>query len=140
MLSPHYHRGAFMSKEFTLKFTMCFLGAIEYLLSLAPGDTAECVLGETIPNTTSRYRYCRNVFPRPLPTLPMSKDVAFDYLLECMCVDLRMRVCDARVPTFVSRMKAMAPLTNHFRREPLSVVAWEQTRDVVLEPRTWSDK
>ena len=119
---------------------MCFLGAMHYLLALAPGDTPECVFGEAIPNTTSRYRYCRNVFPRPLPTLPMSKDVAFDYLVECMCVELRMRVCGARVHTFTSRMKAMALLTNRLRREPLSVAAWEQTRDVVLEPRTWSDK
>ena len=113
---------------------------MQYLLSLSPGDTAECVFDEAIPNTTSRYRYCRNVFPRPLPTLPMTKDAAFDYLLECMCVDLRMWVCDARVHAFTSRMKAMALLTNHFRREPLSVAAWEQTRNVVLEPRAWSEK
>ena len=107
MFFPHYHREAFIADEFSLQFTMCFLGCSRYLMSLSPGDTDETVYGETIPDTTHRYRYKRSVFPQPLPTLPMSKEVAFEYMRACMVTDLRMRVCDARVATFVSRLEAL---------------------------------
>ena len=55
MFFPHYHREAFISTEFTLKFTMCFLGCLRYLMSLSLGDNDETVYGEAIPNSTHRY-------------------------------------------------------------------------------------
>ena len=79
MFFPHYHREAFISTEFSLKFTMCFLGCLQYLVSLSPGDTDDTVYGESIPNSAHRYRYLKSAFPQPLPTLPMSKDAAFAY-------------------------------------------------------------
>ena len=54
-----------------------------------------------------------------------------------MCIDLRMRVSDARVYTFKSRMAALGYLTSRFRSEPLSSDAWRHTRNFVLEPREW---
>ena len=111
---------------------------MQYLLALTPADEDDCVFGEAIPNTTRRYRYGRSAFPQPLPALPMSREVAFGYMLECMCIDLRMRVSDARVYTFKSRMEAIGYLKNRFRSEPLSIDAWRHTRNVVLEPRAWS--
>ena len=82
-------------------------------------DTDETVYGEAIPNTPHRYRYKKSAFPQPLPTLPMSKEVAFDYMRECMRIELRMRVCDARVDTFLARLQALAVLTNFVACEPL---------------------
>jgi hypothetical protein len=93
---------------------MCFLGCLRYLTSLSPGDKDDNVYGETIPNSTHRYRYKKSAFPQPLPTLPMSKEVAFNYMKECMRIDLRMRVCDARVNTFLSRLDAIALFTNFY--------------------------
>ena len=140
MFFPHYHREAFISTEFSLKSTMCFLGCLRYLMSLSPGDTDETVYGEAIPDSTHRYRYLKSAFPQSLPTLPMSKEVAFEYMCECMRIDLRMRVCDARADTFLTRLKALSVLTNFFRENPLSVEAWRRTRDVTLRPMTWSEK
>ena len=77
MYFPHYHREAFISTEFSLEFTMCFLSCLRYLMALSPGGTDETVYGEAIPNTTRRYRYKKSAFPQPLPTLPMSKEDAF---------------------------------------------------------------
>ena len=105
MFFPHYHREAFIATEFSLKFTMCFLGCLRYLTSLSPGDTDETVYGEAIPGSTHRYRYSKFAFPQPLPTLPMSNEVAFAYMSNCMQTDLRMRVCDARVATFLARLE-----------------------------------
>ena len=62
-------------------------------MSLSPGDTDETVYGEAIPNSVHRYRYLKSVFSQLMPTLPMSKEMAFDYMRECMRIDLRMRVC-----------------------------------------------
>lgn len=104
MFFPHYHRDAFVDAELTLKYTMSFLGCMQYLLALTLPDADDCVFGEAIPNTTRRYRYARSAFTQPLPALPMSRAVAFGYMLERMCVDLRMKVSDARVYTFESRM------------------------------------
>lgn len=109
-------------------------------MALAPGDTDDCVFGETIPTTNHRYRYKKVAFPHPLPTLPMSREAAFKYMVLCMCCDLRMRVADARTATFTSRMHAFALLTNSFRSAPLSVAAWHRASEVVLEPRQWSEK
>jgi len=109
-------------------------------MSLSPGGKDDNVYGETIPNTTHRYRYLKSAFPQPLPTLPMSKEAAFHYMRECMRIELRMRVCDARVDTFLSRLNALSVLTKFLRANPLSVEAWSHTRDVTLRPMTWSDK
>ena len=109
-------------------------------MSLSPGDEDDKVYGETIPDTTRRYRYLKSAFPQPLPTLPMSKEVAFNYMRECMRIEMRMRVCDARVDTFLSRLDALAVLTNFLRANPLKVEAWRHVRDVTLRPMTWSDK
>ena len=109
-------------------------------MSLSPGDTDETVYGETIPNSSHRYRYLKSAFPQPLPTLPMSREVAFGYMRDCMRTDLRMRVCDARVDTFLSRLEAIAMLTNFFRAKPLSLEAWRTTNDVTLRPMQWSAK
>ena len=109
-------------------------------MSLSPGDTDETVYGEAIPNSTHRYRYLKSAFPQPLPTLPMSKELAFAYMSDCMRTDLRMRVCDARVATFLSRLQAIAVLTKSLRANPLSVEAWRTTRDVALRPMNWSGK
>ena len=68
-------------------------------MSLSPGDTDETVYGESIPNSVYRYRYLKSVFPQPLPTLHMSKEAAFDYMRECMRIDLRMRVCVTHAST-----------------------------------------
>ena len=138
MFFPHYHREAFISTEFSLKFTMCFLGGLRYLTSLSPGDTDDTVYGESIPNSVHRYRYLKSAFPQPLPTLPMSKEAAFDYMRECMRIDLRMRVCDARVDTFLARLEAIAVLTKSFRANPLSVQAWRTRDDVELRTMKWS--
>ena len=81
MFFPHYHRDAFVGTELTLKFTMSFLGCMQYLLALTPADADDCVFGEAIPNTTRRYRYARSAFPQPLPALPMSREVAFGCML-----------------------------------------------------------
>jgi len=107
---------------------------------LSPGDTDDCVFGETIPKTNHRYRYKKVAFPHPLPTLPMSRETAFTYMLLCMACDLRMRVADARVATFASRMRALALLTNSFRSAPMSVADWHRASEVVLQPRQWSEK
>ena len=109
-------------------------------MALSPGDTDDCVFGETIPKTNHRYRYKKVAFPHPLPTLPMSREAAFQYMVLCMCCDLRMRVADARVATFTSRMRALALLTNSFRSAPLSVADWHRASEVVLQPRQWSEK
>ena len=85
-------------------------------MALSPGDGDDNVYGETIPDATHRYRYLKSAFPQPLPTLPMSKEVAFNYMKECMRMDLRMRVCDARVNTFLSRRDALSLLTNFYVR------------------------
>ena len=85
------------------------------------GDGDDNVYGETIPNTTHRYRYKKSVVPQPLPTLLMSKEVAFEYMCNRMVTELRMRVCDARVATFVSRLGALSVLTKFFREHPLSL-------------------
>ena len=140
MFFPHYRREAFVSSEFSLKYTMCFLGCLQYLMSLAPGDTDETVYGEAVPNSSHRYRYSKSAFPQPLPTLPMSKEAAFDYMRECMRIELRMRVCDARVDTFLSRLHALAVLTNFLRAHPDRVDAWTRVRDVTLRAMTWSAK
>ena len=107
-------------------------------MALSPGDTDETVYGEAIPNTTHRYRYKKSAFPQPLPTLPMSKEVAFEYMCNCMVTELRMRVCDARVATFVSRLGALSVLTKFFREHPLSLADWHKVRNVTLRPMTWS--
>jgi hypothetical protein len=70
----------------------------------------------------------------------MSKKAAFDYMRECMRIDLRMRVCDARVDTFLSRLEAIAVLTRSFHENPLSVEAWRTTSDVKLRTMNWSDE
>ena len=70
----------------------------------------------------------------------MSKEAAFHYMRECMRTELRMRVGDARVETFLSRLDALSLLTNYFRSSPQSVEAWRHTRDVTLRPMKWSDK
>ena len=51
-----------------------------------------------------------------------------------------MRVCDARVDMYPSRLDALSLLTKLFRTWPLSVEAWRATRDVTLRPMTWSEK
>ena len=109
-------------------------------MALSPGDGDHNLYGETIPDGTHRYRYLKSAFPQPLPTLPMSKEVAFNYMKECMRMDLRMRVCDARVNTFLSRLDALSLLTNFLRANPSSLEAWRHTRDVTLRPMTWSGK
>ena len=109
-------------------------------MSLSPGDTDETVYGEAIPGSTHRYRYSKSAFPQPLPTLPMSKEVAFAYMCDCMQTDLPMRVCDARVATFLSRLQAIAVLTNTFRANPLPVEAWRTAPDVTLRSMQWSGK
>ena len=76
-----------------MKFTMCVLGCLRYLMSLSPGDEDDKVYGETIPDSTHRYRYLKSAFPQSLPSLPMSKELAFNYKKECMRMDLCMRVC-----------------------------------------------
>ena len=119
---------------------MCFLGCLRYLLSLSPGDTDETVYGEAIPNSVHRYRYLKTAFPQPLPTLPMSKEAAFTYMRECMRIDLRMRICDARVDTFLTRLDAMSVLTKFFRANPLSVEEWRKRPDVTLRDVAWSDE
>ena len=84
-----------------LKFIVFFPVCLRYLMALAPGDADSCVFGEAIPNTTNRYRYLKSAFPQPLPTLPMSKEAGFHYMHAFMRIDLRMRVCDACVDTFL---------------------------------------
>jgi len=98
------------------------------------------VYGEAIPNTVHRYRYLKTAFPQPLPTLPMSKEAAFIYMRECMRIDLRMRICDARVDTFLTRLDALSVLTNFFRANPLSVEEWRKRPDVTLRDVAWSDE
>ena len=61
-------------------------------------------------------------------------------MVLCMCCGLRMRVVDARVATFTSRMHALALLTNSFRGDPRKVAVWHRANEVVLEPRQWSAK
>ena len=119
---------------------MCFLGCLQYLMSLTPRDTDENVYGESIPGTTHRYRYKKSAFPQTLPTLPMSKEIAFAYMRDCMRIDLRMRICDARVDTFVSRLEALTLLTKFFRAHPQSLAAWQTPIKATLRPMTWSDK
>ena len=55
-------------------------------------------------------------------------------------MDLRMRVCDARVNTFLSRLDALSLLTKFVRANPSSLEAWRHTRDVTLRSMTWSGK
>ena len=119
---------------------MCFLSCLRHLMSLSPGDNDETVYGETIPNGTHRYRYLKSAFPQPLPTLPMSKEVAFHYMKECMRIDLRMCVCDARVDTFLSRLDALSVFTNFLPSNPQSVEEWRRKSDVALRDVKWSDK
>ena len=107
-------------------------------MSLSPGDTDETVYGENIPNTPHRYRYKKSAFPQPLPALPMSKEVAFDYMRLCMCLELRMRICDARVDTFMARLQALSLLTNFFRAHPESVDEWRKRPEATLRPMNWS--
>ena len=126
MLFPHYRREAFIADECSLKFTMCFLGCLRYLVSLSPGDEDDNVYGEAIPNTIHRYRYKKSAFPQPLPTLPMSEEIAFEYMRSCMVIELRKRVCDARVGTFVSRLEALSVLTKFFREHPGSFADWQK--------------
>ena len=102
--------------------------------------TQTIVFGETIPNTTHRYRYLKSAFPQPLPTLPMSREDAIRYMRECMRVDLRMRVCDARVDTFMARLDAISMWTVFVRASPLSVEPWRHPGDVTLRPMRWSSK
>ena len=111
--------GKHLCQAISMKYTMCFLGCLQYLLSLAPGDTDETVYGEAVPNSPHRYRYKKSAFPQPLPTLPMSKEAAFHYMRDCMRIELRMRVCDARVDTFLSRLDALAALTKFLRANPV---------------------
>ena len=104
-------------------------------------DTDDTVYGEAIPNSAQRYRYLKSAFPQPLPTtLPMSKEAAFNYMRECMRIELRMRVCDARVDTFRSRLHALSVLTSFFREHSESVDSWSHVRDVALRSMTWSEK
>jgi len=56
-----------------------------------------------------------------------------------MVTELRMRVCDARVATFVSRLGALSVLTKFFREHPLSLADWHKVEKVTLRPMTWSD-
>ena len=63
--------------------------------------------------TVHRYRYLKLVFPEALPILLMSKYVAFEYMRECMRIEFCMRVCDARVDIFVSRVDALWLLRCH---------------------------
>jgi hypothetical protein len=109
-------------------------------MSLSPGDTDETVFGEIIPNTTHRYRYLKSAFPHTLQTLPMSKEAAFDYMRLCMRIDLRMRICDARVDTFLARLEALSVLTKFFRANPLSAEEWRKRREVTLRDVEWSEK
>ena len=86
-------------------------------------DTDETVYGAAIPNTPHRYRYKKSAFPQPLPALPMSTEVAYDYMRDCMRLELRMRICDARVDTFMARLEALPVLTNFFRAHPVRSVS-----------------
>ena len=70
----------------------------------------------------------------------MSKEAAFDYMRDCMRIDLRMRICDERVDTFVSMLQALAALTNFFRAHTQSLAAWQKPITATLRPMTWSDK
>ena len=58
----------------------------------------------------------------------MSKEVAFEYMRACMVTDLRMRVRDARVASFVSRLEALSWLTKFFREHPQSIADWRQRK------------
>ena len=68
----------------------------------------------------------------------MSKEVAFDYMRQCMCLELRMRICDARVDTFMARLQALSLLTNFFRANPGAVGEWRKRPEATLRPMNWS--
>ena len=70
----------------------------------------------------------------------MSEEVAFNYMKDCMRIGLRMRVCDARVDTFLTRLDALSVLTNYFREYPESLEDWRPPPYVTLRAITWSDK
>ena len=59
------------------------------------GNKDENAYGEIIQSTSHRYRYFQSAFPQPLQTLPMMREVAFQYMRGCMQIDVRMRVRDA---------------------------------------------
>ena len=101
-------------------------------MSLSLGDTDETVYGETIPNISHRYRYLKSVVPQTLLTLPMSQEVAFDYMRECMRIDLRKRVSDARVDASLSRLEALSLLKKKIRANPRSLEDWRPPQEVKL--------
>ena len=55
-----------------------------------------------------------------------------------MCLELRMRICDARVDTFMARLQALSLLTNFFHANSAAVGEWRKRPEATLRPMNWS--